>query len=124
MNCSGRKQRLQDVQWLFQFPSEPYSILQSREASVKGIVRMADRTCPLDEALTHAVLDLSGRGYAVVNMGLDNNVGEFPADLARHFFEAIAVEGRFCLHIRVLSFSTLIKSLFKQIIAVSYFLAV
>ncbi len=69
----------------------------------KGIVRMADRTCPLDEALTHAVLDLSGRGYAVVNMGMDNNVGEFPADLARHFFEAIAVEGRFCLHIRVLS---------------------
>ena len=69
----------------------------------KGIVRMADRTCPLDEALTHAVLDLSGRGYAVVNMGIDNNVGEFPADLARHFFEAMAVEGRFCLHIRVLA---------------------
>ncbi len=69
----------------------------------KGIVRMADRTCPLDEALTHAVLDLSGRGYAVINIGIDNNVGEFPADLARHFFEAMAVEGRFCLHIRVLS---------------------
>ena len=69
----------------------------------KGIVRMADRTCPLDEALTQAVLDLSGRGYAVVNMGIDNNVGEFPADLARHFFEAIAIEGRFCLHIRVLA---------------------
>ena len=69
----------------------------------KGIVRMADRSCPLDEALTHAVLDLSGRGYAVIDMGSDNNVGEFPADMARHFFEAMAVEGRFCLHIRVLS---------------------
>ena len=52
----------------------------------KGIIRMADRTCPLDEALTQAVLDLSGRGYAVVDMNIDNNVGEFPADLARHFF--------------------------------------
>ena len=69
----------------------------------KGIVRMADRTCPLDEALTHAILELSGRGYAVVNMGSDNNVGEFPSDLARHFFEAMAIEGRCCLHIRVLS---------------------
>ena len=69
----------------------------------RGIVRMADRTCPLDEALTQAVLDLSGRGYAVVNMRIDNNVGEFPADLARHFFETIAIEGRFCLHIRVLT---------------------
>ena len=69
----------------------------------KGIVRMADRTCPLDEALTQSVIDLSGRGYAVVNMGSENNIGEFPSDLARHFFEAMAVEGRFCLHIRVLS---------------------
>ena len=69
----------------------------------RGIVRMADRTCPLDEALTQAVIDLSGRGYAVVNMSIDNNVGEFPADLARHFFETIAIEGRFCLHIRVLT---------------------
>ena len=69
----------------------------------KGIVRMADRTCPLDEALTQSVIDLSGRGYAVVNMGSENNIGEFPSDLARHFFEAMAVEGRFCLHIRVMS---------------------
>ncbi|NQW21096.1 MAG: imidazoleglycerol-phosphate dehydratase HisB [Chloroflexi bacterium] len=69
----------------------------------KGIVRMADRTCPLDEALTQAVIDLSGRGYAVINMASNNNVGEFPADMARHFFEAMAVEGRFCLHIRVLA---------------------
>ncbi|MQG87688.1 MAG: imidazoleglycerol-phosphate dehydratase HisB [SAR202 cluster bacterium] len=69
----------------------------------KGIVRMADRTCPLDEALTQSVIDLSGRGYAVVNMGSENNIGEFPSDLARHFFEAMAIEGRFCLHIRVLS---------------------
>lgn len=69
----------------------------------RGIVRMADRTVPLDEALTHVVVDLSGRGYAVVDMGSANNVGEFPADLARHFFEAMALEGRFNLHVRVLS---------------------
>ena len=69
----------------------------------RGIVRMADSTVPLDEALTHVVVDLSGRGYAVVDMGSANNVGEFPADLARHFFEAMAIEGRFNLHVRVLS---------------------
>jgi imidazoleglycerol-phosphate dehydratase len=69
----------------------------------RGIVRMADRSVPLDEALTHVVVDLSGRGYAVVDMGSTNNTGEFPADLARHFFEAMAVEGRFNLHVRVLA---------------------
>ena len=82
----------------------------------KGIVRMADRTCPLDEALTHAVLDLSGRGYAVIDMASDNNVGEFPADMARHFFEAMAVEGRFCLHIRLQAWQNehhVIESSFK-----------
>jgi imidazoleglycerol-phosphate dehydratase len=69
----------------------------------RGIVRMADRTVPLDEALTHVVVDLSGRGYAVIDMGSTNNVGEFPADLARHFFEAMAIEGKFNLHVRVLA---------------------
>jgi imidazoleglycerol-phosphate dehydratase len=69
----------------------------------RGIVRAADRTMPLDEALTHVVVDLSGRGYAVVDMGSTNNSGEFPADLARHFFEAMAIEGKFNLHVRVLA---------------------
>lgn len=69
----------------------------------RGIVRMADRTVPLDEALTHVAVDLSGRGYAVVDLGSTNNIGEFPADLARHFFEAMAIEGRFNLHVRVLA---------------------
>jgi len=68
-----------------------------------GIVRMADRTVPLDEALSHVVVDLSGRGYAVVDMGSANNVGEFPSDLARHFFESMALEGKFNLHVRTLS---------------------
>ena len=77
--------------------------LDSALGERKGIVRMADISCPLDEALTHVVVDLSGRGYAVVDMGISGNAGEFPPDLARHFFEAMAIEGRFCIHVRVLS---------------------
>ncbi|MSQ07748.1 MAG: imidazoleglycerol-phosphate dehydratase HisB [Dehalococcoidia bacterium] len=69
----------------------------------RGVVRMASALVPLDEALAQVALDLSGRGYAVVNMGMSNNAGEFPSDMARHFFEAMAIEGRFNLHIRMLS---------------------
>ena len=69
----------------------------------RGIVRMASALVPLDEALAQVALDLSGRGYAVVDMGSNNNQGEFPTDLARHFFEAMAIEGRFNLNLRVIS---------------------
>ncbi len=69
----------------------------------RGIVRMADALVPLDEALTRVAVDLSGRGYAVVDLGSTNQLGEFPTDLARHFFESMAVEGRFNLHVKVLA---------------------
>lgn len=82
----------------------------------RGIIRMADQTCPLDEALTRVAIDMSGRGYAVIDMGGNNNIGEFPLDLARHFFESIAIEGKFCLHVKVLNGSNehhVIESAFK-----------
>ena len=69
----------------------------------RGIVRMASVLVPLDEALAQVALDLGGRGYAVIDMGSNNNQGEFPTDLARHFFEAMAIEGRFNLNLRVIS---------------------
>ncbi len=69
----------------------------------RGIVRMAHALVPLDEALAQVALDLSGRGYAVIDMGLSNSLGEFPADMARHFFEAMAIEGRFNLHVKLLA---------------------
>lgn len=69
----------------------------------RGIVRMAHALVPLDEALTQVAVDLSGRGYAVVDLGSTNQLGEFPTDLARHFFESMAVEGRFNLHVKVLA---------------------
>ena len=82
----------------------------------RGIIRMADQTCPLDEALTRVAIDMSGRGYAVIDMGGNNNIGEFPLDLARHFYESMAIEGKFCLHVKVLNGSNehhVIESAFK-----------
>jgi len=66
-----------------------------------GIVRMANAAVPLDEALSEVALDLSGRGYAVVELGTENQMGDFPTSMARHFLESFAVEGRLGLHVRV-----------------------
>ena len=68
-----------------------------------GIVRMAHAVVPLDEALVRVALDLSGRGYAVVDMGEPKYGGEFSSDEVRHFLEALAVEARMALHATVLA---------------------
>ncbi len=69
----------------------------------RGIIRMGHALVPLDEALSRAVVDLSGRGYAVINMGVPKYTGEFSSDEVRHFMEAFAIEGRLNLHIDVLA---------------------
>ncbi|MEQ4488522.1 MAG: imidazoleglycerol-phosphate dehydratase HisB [Dehalococcoides mccartyi] len=69
----------------------------------KGIVRMADATVPMDDSLATVALDLSGRGYAVVDLPFSkNDLTGFPTDLVRHFLETFAIEGRFNLHARIL----------------------
>jgi len=83
-----------------------------------GIVRMASAVVPLDEALSEVALDLSGRGYAVVDLGSENQVGDFPTSLARHFLESFAVEGRLGLHVRVVTGKNehhVIESAFKAL---------
>lgn len=82
----------------------------------RGIIRMSSKFAPLDEALSHAVIDLSGRGYPVVDMGSTSNAGEFSPDMARHFFESLAIEGKFNLHLSVLRGTNehhMIESAFK-----------
>jgi imidazoleglycerol-phosphate dehydratase len=69
-----------------------------------GIVRMGDALVPLDEALSQVAVDLSGRGYAALNVSWSGpRIGELPVDLIEHFLQTIAHEGRFNLHVRVLA---------------------
>ena len=70
----------------------------------EGIVRMADATVPLDEALATVALDLSGRGYAAVDVAwTDSRIGELPADLLNHLLWSLASEAKLTLNARVLS---------------------
>lgn len=70
----------------------------------RGIVRMGQGIVPMDEALALVAVDLSGRGYAVVEASFANQyINELPTDLIKHFLEAFAIEGRFNLHARLLA---------------------
>ena len=68
-----------------------------------GIVRMADATVPMDEALASVAIDLSGRGYCILDADFKrNDMRGFHSDLIRHFLESFAMEGRLNLHARIL----------------------
>jgi imidazoleglycerol-phosphate dehydratase len=70
----------------------------------RGIVRMGHAYAPLDEALGLVVIDCGGRGYAVVDAPLvGQTVGGVDADMFRHFFESLAIEGRVNVHARVIA---------------------
>jgi imidazoleglycerol-phosphate dehydratase len=70
----------------------------------KGIRRMGHAIVPLDEALSRVVLDISGRPYATVDLGVSGeDIDGLPGDLVRHFLESFATEARISLHATVLS---------------------
>ena len=68
----------------------------------QGIVRMADSTVPMDDALAMVAIDLGGRGYTVLELPFKGKeIGGLEADLVRHFLESFAIEGRLNLHAKV-----------------------
>jgi len=68
----------------------------------RGIVRMADATVPMDDALAFVAVDIGGRGYTVLDLPFnDNDMAGFPTDLVRHFLESFAIEARLNLHAKV-----------------------
>lgn len=72
-------------------------------ADRRGIARFGSAYAPLDEALARAVVDLSGRPCAVVDLGLRREMlGGIASENLIHVFQSLAVTGRMALHIDVL----------------------
>lgn len=69
-----------------------------------GIIRFGDAIVPLDEALAMVAIDLGGRAHSVIEMPFIRDlVGELPTENVAHLLESFAREGRFNLHVRMLS---------------------
>ncbi len=68
----------------------------------RGIVRMANAVVPMDDALAMVAIDISGRGYTVLELPFsDNDMAGFATDLIRHFLESFAAEAKLNLHARI-----------------------
>lgn len=72
----------------------------------RGISRYGDALVPLDEALAQAVVDISGRPYLVHSgepSGFEFHLigGHFTGSMVRHFFEALTLNARLTVHLRL-----------------------
>ncbi len=68
----------------------------------KGITRMGHAIVPMDEAMAMAVVDISGRGYAVLDVTFKRKkIGDLESDVVRHFLETFALEAKMNLHAQV-----------------------
>jgi imidazoleglycerol phosphate dehydratase HisB len=67
----------------------------------RGIVRFGSIAVPLDEALVHCSVDLSGRPYLNFAVRFDGveNLGDFKTEMIGHFFRSVVDSGRFTLHL-------------------------
>lgn len=73
----------------------------------RGISRYGDALVPLDEALAQAVVDISGRPYLVHGgepAGFEYHLigGHFTGSMVRHFFEALVLNARLTVHLRLI----------------------
>ncbi|KAL4578620.1 hypothetical protein LXL04_014747 [Taraxacum kok-saghyz] len=70
----------------------------------KGINRFGDFTAPLDEALIHVSLDLSGRPHLGYDLQIPTErVGTYDTQLVEHFFQSLVNTSGMTLHIRQLA---------------------
>jgi imidazoleglycerol-phosphate dehydratase len=69
----------------------------------RGIARFGHAFAPMDEALSAAVIDLSGRPYADVRLNLERSmIGELATENIRHVLTSLATAARLTLHVEML----------------------
>lgn len=69
----------------------------------RGVRRFGHAIVPLDEALSMASVDLSGRGMAVVELGLVGpQLGTLRTEMLPHVLQSFALEAKITLHVHSL----------------------
>ena len=70
---------------------------------LRGITRYGYAYAPLDESLSRAVVDISGRPFADVNLNLQRErIGNLSCEMLPHFLSSFATSASITLHVDVL----------------------
>ncbi|KAJ9054456.1 imidazoleglycerol-phosphate dehydratase [Entomophthora muscae] len=71
--------------------------------SPQGIKRFGTGFAPLDETLSRAVVDISGRPFASIDLGLKREkIGDLSCEMIPHVLESFATSAGITLHVDVL----------------------
>lgn len=85
----------------------------------RGIVRYGQAYAPMDEALTRAAIDISGRPFLVWKVGFtQEKLGEWDTELVEHWFHSFAQTAGLTLHVENLygrNNHHLVESAFKAL---------
>ena len=74
--------------------------LRGALAEQRGIERFGAALLPMDDALVRVAVDLGGRGYARVDLGLTcDRIEDLTAEMVPHFFSSFAAHARIALHV-------------------------
>ncbi len=84
-----------------------------------GITRFGAALIPMDETLTRAVIDASGRPYLVWKVSVPSpRLGEMDSELFKEWFQAFAQHAGLCLHVETLygvNSHHIVESCFKAV---------
>ena len=84
-----------------------------------GVTRYADTHLPMDDTLSRAALDISGRPFLVFDAAFPREkIGSFDTELVREFFQAFAMNAGVTLHMATLYGANahhIAESLFKAL---------
>lgn len=84
----------------------------------KGITRYGSFTLPMDEALSLAVVDLSGRAFSKLSADIkDERTSDFETVILPHFFNSFAQASLSTIHIKMLDGTDthhIIEAIFKS----------
>ena len=70
---------------------------------LRGIARYGYAYAPLDESLSRAVVDISGRPFADINLNLQREkIGNLSCEMLPHFLSSFATSAAITLHVDVL----------------------
>ncbi|KAF2731100.1 imidazoleglycerol-phosphate dehydratase [Polyplosphaeria fusca] len=74
--------------------------LRTTLSTSTGLTRFGSAYAPLDEALSRAVIDLSNRPYAVINLGLRREkIGDLSCEMLPHCLQSFAQAAGVTLHV-------------------------